>query len=113
MLERGHVIAHLAQVGRTALHSGASFGREQLAQCRLSSLDAAGEHSLAAHNRAGYYRIQPKPQIRILRLTQRILTDARHRGGDEGLARAKESTSARTLPRGSSPRAARPSCERP
>ena len=66
MLERDHVIAHLAQVGRTALHSRASFGREQLAQSRLSSLDAAGEHCLAAHERADQeMRIrQPPPFAR-------------------------------------------------
>ena len=43
VLEGGDVVAHFAQILGAALDGGAGLGREQLAESRLGSLDAAGE----------------------------------------------------------------------
>ena len=43
ILESGHVVAHLVQVGRTALDSDRGLGGLELAKRRLRSLYATGK----------------------------------------------------------------------
>lgn len=48
ILERDHVVRHLSKVVGAAVDDGSGFRREQLAECRLGTLDPAREHGLAA-----------------------------------------------------------------
>ncbi len=48
VLQGGHVVAHLPQVGGAPVHGRASLGGQQLAQGRLGALDAAGQNGLLA-----------------------------------------------------------------
>ena len=49
VLQGGHVVAHLTEVGGAPVHGRAGLGGQQFAQGSLGSLDAAGQNSLLAY----------------------------------------------------------------
>jgi hypothetical protein len=64
MFERGHVVADLAQIFRASRDHGPSIGCQQFAERGLRSLDAAGKHRFALHERADEkMRIRQPPTL--------------------------------------------------
>ena len=49
ILQRGDVVAHLLQIGRTSHRSRVGLGSQQFAEGRLSPLDAAGQNGFLTH----------------------------------------------------------------
>ena len=61
VLERRHVVAHLAEVGRAPLHRRPGLGRQQLPERGLRALDPAGQNGLPADER-------PDEEVRVREL---------------------------------------------
>lgn len=52
VLQRGHIVADLAEILRASLDYGAGFGSQQFAERSLRAFDLAGQDRLTTHERA-------------------------------------------------------------